>query len=248
MVVKFWRETAAFDPPLYWSRYVIAISFLILVSSNANFQVKAWNFYLWISYARLTILSILWAASNLIFHLIWIENAGFWCDGWAKQLFKFAVYEGTKSFYKEEDETLPVNVYGKSKVEAEKLISSQYSNYAILRSSIIVGPQSVAQFPKSLPIQVCNAHQQNTWLAKAVNCWAQCMNPDCLNALIIYLYLLWICCSGWMKSSPRDRLWTFSKMNLGALCMSRMLSPLFLVWLGNGYLVCVYVSCKMFKF
>ncbi|CAM8925092.1 unnamed protein product [Rhodiola kirilowii] len=63
------------------------------------------------------------------------------------------VYEGTKSFYKEDDETIPVNVYGKSKVEAEKLIDSSYSNYAILRSSIIVGPQSVAPVPKSLPIQ-----------------------------------------------------------------------------------------------
>uniref|UniRef100_A0A7N0ZQT3 RmlD-like substrate binding domain-containing protein n=1 Tax=Kalanchoe fedtschenkoi TaxID=63787 RepID=A0A7N0ZQT3_KALFE len=63
------------------------------------------------------------------------------------------VYEGVKSFYKEDDETVPVNVYGKSKVEAEKLISSSYSNYAILRSSIIVGPQCVARVAKTLPIQ-----------------------------------------------------------------------------------------------
>ncbi|KAK9093210.1 hypothetical protein Syun_028121 [Stephania yunnanensis] len=63
------------------------------------------------------------------------------------------VYEGVKSFYKEEDETVPVNVYGKSKVEAEQYISINCLNYAILRSSIIYGPQTVSPVPKSLPIQ-----------------------------------------------------------------------------------------------
>jgi len=64
------------------------------------------------------------------------------------------VYEGVKSFYKEEDETLPVNMYGKSKVAAEKFIIEKCSNYAILRSSIIYGPQTVSPVAKSLPIQV----------------------------------------------------------------------------------------------
>uniref|UniRef100_A0A7C9EWI4 RmlD-like substrate binding domain-containing protein n=1 Tax=Opuntia streptacantha TaxID=393608 RepID=A0A7C9EWI4_OPUST len=63
------------------------------------------------------------------------------------------VYEGTKSFYKEEDEACPVNVYGKSKLEAEKLISAKCPNFAILRSSIIYGPQTISPVPKSLPIQ-----------------------------------------------------------------------------------------------
>ncbi|KAJ1281707.1 hypothetical protein BS78_04G326600 [Paspalum vaginatum] len=63
------------------------------------------------------------------------------------------VYEGVKSFYKEEDETVPVNMYGKSKVAAEKLIVQKCSNYAILRSSIIYGPQTISPVPKSLPIQ-----------------------------------------------------------------------------------------------
>lgn len=64
------------------------------------------------------------------------------------------VYEGTKSFYKEEDETVPVNLYGKSKVAAEQFITAHCSNFAILRSSIIFGPQTISPVPKSLPIQV----------------------------------------------------------------------------------------------
>ncbi|GMI98379.1 hypothetical protein like AT4G00560 [Hibiscus trionum] len=63
------------------------------------------------------------------------------------------VYEGVKSFYKEEDEALPVNVYGKSKVAAERFIAEKWTNFAILRSSIIFGPQTVSPVPKSLPIQ-----------------------------------------------------------------------------------------------
>ncbi|XP_057980811.1 uncharacterized protein LOC131166356 isoform X2 [Malania oleifera] len=61
--------------------------------------------------------------------------------------------QGVKSFYKEEDETVPVNVYGKSKVAAEEFICANCSNFAILRSSIIFGPQTISPVPKSLPIQ-----------------------------------------------------------------------------------------------
>ncbi|KAK2407146.1 NAD(P)-binding Rossmann-fold superfamily protein [Trifolium repens] len=63
------------------------------------------------------------------------------------------VYEGEKSFYKEEDIAIPVNVYGKTKVAAEKFISENFPNFAILRSSIIYGPQTLSPVPKSLPIQ-----------------------------------------------------------------------------------------------
>ncbi|ESQ37708.1 hypothetical protein EUTSA_v10028798mg [Eutrema salsugineum] len=63
------------------------------------------------------------------------------------------VYQGVKSYYKEEDETVAVNVYGKSKVAAERLIKDKCQNFAILRSSIIFGPQTVSPLPKNLPIQ-----------------------------------------------------------------------------------------------
>ncbi|CAH1419690.1 unnamed protein product [Lactuca virosa] len=63
------------------------------------------------------------------------------------------VYEGTKSFYKEDNETLPVNVYGKSKLEAEEYIIAKCSNFVILRSSIIFGPQTISPVSKSLPVQ-----------------------------------------------------------------------------------------------
>jgi len=39
-------------------------------------------------------------------------------------------------------------------VAAEKFISENFPNFAILRSSIIYGPQTVSPVPKSLPIQV----------------------------------------------------------------------------------------------
>jgi dTDP-4-dehydrorhamnose reductase len=64
-----------------------------------------------------------------------------------------------KSFYKEEDETIPVNMYGKSKVAAEKFIIEKCSNCAILRSSIIYGPQTISPVTKSLPIQVSSTNQ-----------------------------------------------------------------------------------------
>lgn len=67
---------------------------------------------------------------------------------------KPTVYEGVKSFYKEDDEAVPVNMYGKSKVASEQFISANYSNFAILRSSIIYGPQTMSPVSKSLPIQV----------------------------------------------------------------------------------------------
>ena len=57
------------------------------------------------------------------------------------------VYEGTKQYYKEDiDEANPVNVYGKSKLEYEKvLLGKNVPGSTILRSSLILGPPTPFQ-------------------------------------------------------------------------------------------------------
>lgn len=60
-----------------------------------------------------------------------------------------------------------MNVYGKSKVEAERYVSENCQNYAILRSSIVYGPQTISPVPKALPIQVCTHLSTNTELLNA---------------------------------------------------------------------------------
>ena len=50
------------------------------------------------------------------------------------------IFDGKKGFYKETDQPNPVNAYGKSKLEAEKIIQD-YKNHLILRFSLIFGAQ-----------------------------------------------------------------------------------------------------------
>ena len=47
------------------------------------------------------------------------------------------VFDGTKGKYSEEDEVNPLNVYGKQKVMAEKIINDNLENWLILRASHI---------------------------------------------------------------------------------------------------------------
>eukprot|EP00270_Netrium_digitus_P008170 TRINITY_DN2422_c0_g1_i1.p1 TRINITY_DN2422_c0_g1~~TRINITY_DN2422_c0_g1_i1.p1 ORF type:complete len:345 (-),score=84.00 TRINITY_DN2422_c0_g1_i1:53-1024(-) len=63
------------------------------------------------------------------------------------------VYEGTKLFNLESDDCTPVNTYGRTKLAAERLIQQKWRNFAILRSSIIVGPPTPVPIPKQLPLQ-----------------------------------------------------------------------------------------------
>lgn len=49
------------------------------------------------------------------------------------------VYEGTGTMYKETDEAKPINVYGKTKLEAEEYLRANWPNHVILRSSMIYG-------------------------------------------------------------------------------------------------------------
>ncbi|HTQ95667.1 MAG TPA: NAD(P)-dependent oxidoreductase, partial [Candidatus Acidoferrum sp.] len=50
-----------------------------------------------------------------------------------------AVFDGKKHGYTEEDAVSPVSVYGKTKVEAERIVASVQPNSVILRFSLVVG-------------------------------------------------------------------------------------------------------------
>lgn len=58
------------------------------------------------------------------------------------------VYDGSKARWKEGDECKPVNVYGRTKLEGERAVQAQWPNHAILRSSIIYGPD-----PPLVPVE-----------------------------------------------------------------------------------------------
>jgi dTDP-4-dehydrorhamnose reductase len=49
------------------------------------------------------------------------------------------VFDGKKGFYSEEDETHPVNIYGKSKLLGEEEVKKKARSFAIVRSSVIYG-------------------------------------------------------------------------------------------------------------
>jgi S-adenosylmethionine synthetase len=50
------------------------------------------------------------------------------------------VFDGTKPPYSEDAETAPLNLYGKSKAEAEKIILKNSKDFCILRIPILYGP------------------------------------------------------------------------------------------------------------
>ncbi|KAI7836218.1 hypothetical protein COHA_009899 [Chlorella ohadii] len=50
------------------------------------------------------------------------------------------VYDGSKARWKEDDDCKPVNVYGRTKLDGERAVQARWPNHAILRSSIIYGP------------------------------------------------------------------------------------------------------------
>eukprot|EP00884_Botryococcus_braunii_P003906 jgi/Botrbrau1/13516/Bobra.0347s0003.1 len=63
------------------------------------------------------------------------------------------VYEGNRPWWKEDDETRPINVYGQSKLDAEELIQQRWENHAILRCSLIYGPEPPQHVGRTLFIQ-----------------------------------------------------------------------------------------------
>jgi dTDP-4-dehydrorhamnose reductase len=49
------------------------------------------------------------------------------------------VFDGTRGCYREEDEPAPVNEYGRSKAEAERLVAALHPEATIVRTSLIYG-------------------------------------------------------------------------------------------------------------
>jgi len=52
------------------------------------------------------------------------------------------IFDGTKKMYKEDEEPNPLSYYGWSKLEAEKAVINNASNYAILRTVLVYGTVS----------------------------------------------------------------------------------------------------------
>ncbi|KAL4436541.1 hypothetical protein ABPG75_003680 [Micractinium tetrahymenae] len=57
------------------------------------------------------------------------------------QLSTDQVYDGSKTCWTEQDEPAPINAYGRSKLAAEREVAARWPNHAILRSSLIYGPE-----------------------------------------------------------------------------------------------------------
>lgn len=51
------------------------------------------------------------------------------------------VYDGSRPRWTEGDEPRPVNAYGRSKLAAERAVAARWPNHAILRSSLLYGPE-----------------------------------------------------------------------------------------------------------
>ncbi|KAK9837139.1 hypothetical protein WJX81_005845 [Elliptochloris bilobata] len=69
------------------------------------------------------------------------------------QLSSDQVYAGTKAYWTEDDACEPVNAYGRTKLEAERVIHRRWPEHCILRSSIIYGPLSPTPVPRMLFLQ-----------------------------------------------------------------------------------------------
>jgi len=53
------------------------------------------------------------------------------------------VFDGSKGNYKESDEICPINYYGKSKAEGEKIVQSIVKKYCIIRTSMLWGENKI---------------------------------------------------------------------------------------------------------
>lgn len=64
------------------------------------------------------------------------------------------VYDGSRAGWREEDSTGPINAYGRTKLAGEWEVRERWPNHAILRSSLIYGPDPPLQpVPRPLFLQ-----------------------------------------------------------------------------------------------
>jgi dTDP-4-dehydrorhamnose reductase len=63
------------------------------------------------------------------------------------------VYDGSKSYWLEGDDTVPVGEYGRSKLLAEEAIRMLWPKHYIVRSSIIYGPLPPVPVARTLFLQ-----------------------------------------------------------------------------------------------
>ena len=63
------------------------------------------------------------------------------------------VYDGSKARWREGDPPRPVNAYGRTKLAAERAVAAGWPNHAILRSSIIFGPEPPVPVGRPLFLQ-----------------------------------------------------------------------------------------------
>lgn len=65
-----------------------------------------------------------------------------WCgENGARLVFVSSdmVFDGKRGLYRETDDTKPINIYGKTKVEGERIVSTLCSNHLIARAALIYG-------------------------------------------------------------------------------------------------------------
>jgi dTDP-4-dehydrorhamnose reductase len=72
------------------------------------------------------------------------------------------VFDGQNPPYKEEDGTNPLNLYGKYKLEAEKIISHQLEKYVIARTTNVFGWDPETQTPNFLMHLISTLKTQDT--------------------------------------------------------------------------------------
>lgn len=82
------------------------------------------------------------------------------------------VYDGGSALSSEAVKPRPLNVYGLTKLDGERLLAAEWPRHVSLRSSIIVGPQS--RVPVSRPlfaqfvVRLLDAAQRGNWLRSCI--------------------------------------------------------------------------------